>query len=115
MNHIPFGVVLSTFHMMPGQSLRFYGLQSWDRTNYLHILKMLLYQMSYLQRTYQDVLSLSLHNLLGCKIQHTSCLSACGLINHASRIRLSLLRLHCQIAFPCEVRLNDYLLVYSIR
>lgn len=43
MNHIPFGVVLSTFHMMPGQSLRFYGLQSWDRTNYLHILKMLLY------------------------------------------------------------------------
>lgn len=23
MNHIPFGVVLSTFHMMPGQSLRF--------------------------------------------------------------------------------------------
>jgi hypothetical protein len=52
--------------------------------------------------TYQDVLPLSLHILLGYKIQHTSCLSACDLINHASRIRLSLLRLQCYIAFSCE-------------
>lgn len=26
---------------------------------------------------------------------------------------LDLLRLHCQIAFPCQVRLNDYLLAFS--
>ena len=84
-----------------GAVFRFFLLQSWNRTNYLKFKRLLLYQMSYL-RTYQDVLLLLLHILLGYKIQHTSCLLPCGLLNHASRIRLSLLRLHCYIAFPCE-------------
>lgn len=61
-------------------------MQSWDRTNYLHFTRTLLYQMSYL-RTYQDVLLLLLHILLGYKIQHTSCLLPCELLNHTSRIR----------------------------
>ena len=65
-------------------------------------------------RTYQDVLLLLLHILLGYKIQHTSCLLPCELLNHASRIRSSLLRLHCYIAFPCRVRLCNYLLAFSI-
>lgn len=59
------------------------------------------------------MLLLLLHILLGYKILHTSCLLPCELLNHALRIRLSLLRLHCYIAFPCEVRLCNYLLAFS--
>lgn len=111
MNHIACAVVLSTFHIMPEQSFAF-SLQSWNWTNYLKFKRLLLYQMSYL-RTYQDVLLLLLHTLLGYKIQHTSCLLPCELLNHTSRIRSSLLRLYCYIAFPCEVRLCNYPLVFQ--
>lgn len=71
MNHIAFAVVLSTFHMMPGQSLRFCWTAKLD-SNQLPTFpkKVALPNELFAKLTYQDVLSLSLHILLGCKIQH---------------------------------------------
>jgi hypothetical protein len=39
----------------------------------------------------------------------------CGLLNHTSRLRSSLHRSYCYLAFPCEVRLNNYPLTFDIR
>jgi hypothetical protein len=86
MNHIPCGVVLSTFHIMPEQSLRFWVAKL--ESNQLPTFpKKVALPDELFARTYQDVLLLLLHILLGYKIQHTSCLLPCELLNHTSRIR----------------------------
>jgi len=53
--------------------------------------------------------------LVRYRIQHTSCLLPCGLLNHASSLPSSVQLLHCYLAFPCEVRLNNYPLTFNIR
>lgn len=52
--------------------------------------------------------------LVRYRIQHTSCLLPCGLLNHASSLPSSVQLSHCYLAFPCEVRLNNYPLTFSI-
>lgn len=48
------------------------------------------------------------------KIQHSSCLLPCELLNHASRIRNHPSSLALPSCLSLRVRLNDYPLVYSI-
>lgn len=56
-----------------------------------------------------------LHKLLVYKIQHISCLSSCGLLNHTLRFRSSLYRLYCYIAFSCQIKLCNYPLAFGTR
>jgi len=52
--------------------------------------------------------------LVRYRIQHSSCLSPCGILNRISSLPSSVQLLCCQLAFPCCVRLVDYPLVFSI-
>ena len=46
---------------------------------------------------------------------HVFCLASYSTILHGSGASVLLLRLYCCLAFPCEVRLNNYLLTFSNR
>lgn len=53
--------------------------------------------------------------LVRYEIQHSSCLLPCGLLNRISSLPSSVQLSYYRFAFPCEVRLSDYPLVFSIR
>ena len=67
--------------------------------------------------TYQDVLLQLLHTLLDTEYNtpHVFCLAGYSTILHGSGASVLLLRLYCYLAFPCEVRLNNHTLTFSIR
>ena len=73
--------------------------------------------MSYFAKTYQDVLLQLLHTLLDTEYNtpHVFCLAGYSTILHESGASVLLLRLYCYFAFPCEVRLSNYPLTFSIR
>ena len=77
--------VLSTFHNIPEQSFAFYGCKSRNWTCYLHILKMLLYQMSYFANLPRCAVPVAPY-LVRYRIQHTSCLLPCELLNGFSSL-----------------------------
>lgn len=107
-------VALTTFRSIPGQSFAFV-CNSGNRTHSL---------------SFDNTIALPLcniANLLRCaapvapylvryRIQHTDCLSSCGLLNVFSSIRgLTLPLSRCYHAFACGLRLCSYLLTFSIR
>ena len=103
--------VLTTFHMLPEQSFAFvYQNRSWTYADPLEEDCSTAELFANLPRCAAPVAPY----LVRYRIQHTSCLLPCGLLNHTSRFRSSLHRLYCYLAFPCRVRLNNYLLTFSI-
>ena len=76
--------MLSTFHNIPEQSFAFNIKEGIEPSPIP--LKGIALPLSYL-RTYEDVLLQLHHTLLGYSIQHTYCLSSCGLLNLTSSIR----------------------------
>lgn len=93
--------VLSAFHNVPGQSFAF-CIHDGNRTHYRLINSQKLYQMSYVANLPWCAVPVAPY-LVRYRIQHTTCLSPCGILNDTSRIRSSvlLLRLYCYLAFPC--------------
>lgn len=90
--------VLSTFHMLPEQSFAFVvQYRSWTYIDSLSWNWLTVSQIANLPRCAAPVAPY----LVRYRIQHTSCLLPCGLLNHTSRIRSSLHRLYCYLAFPC--------------
>lgn len=105
-------VALDHFHMLPEQSFAFVRqTRNWTQIDSLRNCCITIMQFANLPRCAAPVAPY----LVRYRIQHTSCLLPCGLLNHTSRFRLSLHRLYCYLAFPCEVRLNNYLLTFDIR
>ena len=103
--------VLSTFHMLPEQTFAFVvQYRSWTCIDSLRGNCITIMQIANLPRCAAPVAPY----LVRYRIQHTSCLLPCGLLNHTSRLRSSLHRWYCYLAFPCEVRLNNYLLTFNI-
>ena len=103
--------VLSTFHMLPEQSFAFVvQYRSWTYIDSLLWNWLTISQIANLPRCAAPVAPY----LVRYRIQHTSCLLPCGLLNHASSLPSSVQLLHCYLAFPCEVRLNNYLLTFNI-
>lgn len=103
--------VLSTFHMLPEQSFAFdYQRRIWTFADSLEGNCSTTELFANLPRCAAPVAPY----LVRYRIQHTSCLLPCGLLNHASSFPSSVQLLHCYLAFPCEVRLNNYPLTFSI-
>ena len=103
--------VLSTFHMLPEQTFAFVvQYRSWTCIDSLRGNCITIMQIANLPRCAAPVAPY----LVRYRIQHTSCLLPCGLLNHASSLPSSVQLLHCYLAFPCEVRLNNYPLTFSI-
>ncbi len=105
--------VLSTFHMLPEQSFAFCFAKL--ELNQLPIVHQTIALPDELFANLPRCAAPVAPYLVRYRIQHTSCLLPCGLLNHTSRIRGYLPRLYCYLAFPCRVRLNNYLLTFDIR
>ena len=103
--------VLSIFHIAPDQSFAFViQIRNWTWIDSLRDCCFTFKQFANLPRCADPVAPY----LVRYRIQHTSCLLPCGLLNHASSLPSSVQLLHCYLAFPCEVRLNNYLLTFNI-
>ena len=103
--------VLSIFHIAPDQSFAFViQIRNWTWIDSLRDCCFTFKQFANLPRCADPVAPY----LVRYRIQHTSCLLPCGLLNHASSLPSSVQLLHCYLAFPCEVRLNNYPLTFSI-
>ena len=104
-------VVLTTFHILPEQSFAFIIKEGFEPSPIPQHRNCSTTELfANLPRCAAPVAPY----LVRYRIQHTSCLLPCGLLNHTSRVRSSLHRLYCYLAFPCEVRLNNYPLTFSI-
>ena len=105
MRHIPYGMALSNFNMLPRQSLHFWvkvldlnQLPSAFKADALPI------ELTYV--TYHDVLPQLLRNLLDYKIQHTTYRLPCELLNGPSGSCFLQLPLYCELPLCANTQTN---------
>lgn len=93
--------VLSTFHVALEQTFAFYECIDRDRTCNLHCLKMLLNRWATMRNLPRSAAPVAPY-LVRYRIQHSSCLSPCEILNLASSLPSSVQLLQCLTAFSRE-------------